>query len=414
MKPLRIELICVGTELLTGKLDTHGSTLGRFAESQGLSLALQTVVGDDAAEMRRVFREAWRRSGVVICAGGLGPTFDDITRRVWSRVLRRRLRFKPDLLREIRDKFRRRGLRMPAENKWQAFVLSGAGVISNAHGTAPGQLLTVGPKALVLLPGPSQEMWPMAERALIPLFRRLGGAARKTAAYRIFGVPESVVDERLDRIRARFRSGVVWGILAEKSVVSIKAAVSARTPADLQARLAGIERGIHRTFGKDVFGRGDESLELVVGALLRKKRQCLSVAESCTGGLLAEKITRIPGSSDYFLQGYVAYSNESKVRHLGVHQKTLDRFGAVSDRCALEMARGYRRRSGADWTLAVTGIAGPSGALPGKPVGLVFIALAGPRGARVKRQKFQGGREDIRERSALFALDWLRRELARH
>jgi nicotinamide-nucleotide amidase len=406
---LRIELVCVGSELLSGKVSTHGASLGRLLEDAGLALARETTVGDDREEMRRAFAEAWKRSDAVVCSGGLGPTFDDITRDVWSALLRRPLRFRRDIFLDIRAKFRRRGLRMPAENRRQAFVLSGAEALPNPHGTAPGQLLAAGGKLLALLPGPHAELFPMLERAVLPRLLRRSGPLRKSAAWKLSGVAESVADEKLDRVRARHRRGVVWGILAERSVITVKA--SAEGPGAAE-RIAAIGKDVRRVFGRLVMGGRDDTLESAVARRLRERRQTLAAAESCTGGLLAEKLTRLAGSSDYFLQGAVTYSNESKVRLLGVKRSTLKRRGAVSAECAREMARGCRTRSGADWAVSVTGIAGPGGAVPGKPVGTVFFGLAGPRGVSVKKRWFAGERAAVRERSAQFALDWLRKELA--
>jgi len=414
-KPPRVELICVGTELLTGKTNTHGATLAQRLEAAGLVLARETTVGDDPVEMRAAFAEAWRHGGVILCTGGLGPTFDDITRDVWSRVTGRRLLLQPAIAREIEEKFRRRGLRMPPDNRRQACVLRGARVLVNAHGTAPGQMLSIGNKTLVLLPGPGREMTPIFDRDVFPVLRGLHPGARDSRIYRVYGVPESAIDERMRPLVRRHigRGGVdvVWGILAQGFIVDIKFAVSGNDPTAVRRTASRVEADVLRRFGKNIYGRGRETLEESVGRLLSAKKRTLALAESCTGGLLSQKITRVPGSSAYFLQGLVTYSNQAKERLLGVRRATLAKHGAVSKPAALAMARGARRRAGADYGMSVTGIAGPEGGTAEKPVGLVYIALDGPGGAVCVENRFPGGREQVRERAALAALDLLRRRL---
>ncbi len=416
MKTPRVELICVGSELLMGKVNTHAAALAPRLERLGLALRRETTVGDDPDEMVRAFREAWRRSDAVLCAGGLGPTFDDITREAWSKALRRPLRYVPSLARGIAAKFRARGLRMPPDNRRQAYLLSGARVLDNPNGTAPGQVLETGGKVLGLFPGPGRELFPLFDGDFSAILRRkFPGVARQTKIWRIYGIPESAVDEKLRPIVASEKSRdpvrVVWGILAQSFIIDIKATVSAPSFDEVENRLRRIELKIRRRFGRAVYGEGQETLEEAVGRLLRRRKETLAAAESCTGGLLAEKITRVPGSSDYFLQGVVTYSNESKRRVLGVKPATLARRGAVSRECAVEMARGARRRSGADWAVSVTGIAGPGGGGEKKPVGLVYIALSHRGRTSCREHLFFGDRQRIRERAALEALEALRLRL---
>jgi nicotinamide-nucleotide amidase len=418
MKAPRVELVCVGSELLMGKVNTHPAALARELEPAGLGIDRETVVADNARDMADAFAQAWRRADIVLCTGGLGPTFDDITRDVWARVLRRPLRLVPSLLQDIQEKFQRRGLRPPPENRRQAFVLSGARPLSNLFGTAPGQVLAAGKKTLALLPGPAREMLPMVRRDLVPFLQRVyPGLFRRTEVYRIFGIPESVVDHRLRPIvareRKRGRVSVTWGILAHGFVVDIKVTVAAPAPAALESRLRALDSVVRRAFGRDIYGFGEETLQEVVGRELARRGLSLSLAESCTGGLLAQKITAVSGSSAYFVQGFVTYANGSKTRLLGVKAATLRKFGAVSRSCALEMARGCRKRSGTDFALAVTGIAGPSGGTPERPVGLVFLALASRSQVQCVQKRFFGDRDQIRERAALAALDLLRRDLIR-
>jgi nicotinamide-nucleotide amidase len=413
---MRVELVCVGTELLTGKASTHAVGLSERLQALGLSLARETVVGDDPAEMAAVFKEAWRRADVVLCSGGLGPTFDDITRDVWARVLKRRLLFRTDLFRDIAAKFRRRRMTMPPMNRRQAFVLEGAEPLQNPNGTAPGQRLATGRKTLVLLPGPGGELFPMADAAVMPwLAGRLPPRRREARVWRIFGRPESDVDRDMRPLVRAERSGggleVVWGILAQEGVVDVKAAVSGARGDAVSARMERIERKVRGTFGADIYGAGREALEEAVGKLLKARGQTVSAAESCTGGLLSERLTRTPGSSSYFIESSVTYANAAKVRRLGVPGEVLKEKGAVSRECALAMAEGLRRKTETDWALSVTGIAGPGGGTAEKPVGLVYIGLAGRGKARAWEHRFAGDRGRIRQFSALWALEHLRRSL---
>jgi nicotinamide-nucleotide amidase len=415
----RTELICVGTELLMGKPNAHGPYLARRLGEAGLALHRETTVADDPADMEAAFREAWRRADVVLATGGLGPTFDDITREAWSRVLRRPLRFDPSLARGIAARFRRRGLAMPKENRRQAYVLAGARALPNPHGTAPGQILEMRGKLLFLFPGPAREFQPMAEQFLFPaLMEKFPRGVRRAASFRLFGRPESWVDERIRPLVDQETSGrgveVVWGILAQGHVVEVKVTVGAASSEAVQRRLNKISAALRTRLGAWIYGEGDLRMEEVLGSLLRARGETLSLAESCTGGLLAGKITSVAGSSDYFKGGFVTYHNDVKRDFLGVQSATLKKHGAVSAPCAEEMAAGCRRRAGTTWALSVTGVAGPGGGSPEKPVGLVFAGLAGPAGTRSFKRLFFGDRAQIREQSALWALDLLRRQLIKN
>jgi nicotinamide-nucleotide amidase len=410
-----VELVCVGTELLTGKLNTHGAYFSAQLEDLGLPLARETTVSDDPAEMEAVFREVWRRADVVLVTGGLGPTFDDLTREVWARVLGRRLVLRADLLAGIRDRFRRRGLPMPPANRRQARVMQGARVLANPNGTAPGQLVEFESKILVLLPGPGRELKPMVEGDVFPYLReRFSKGSRKTRVWRLFGLAESRVDQRLRPLLAsgdRSNRGTTWGILAQGGIVDVKATVAGPDIGSVEATLGRWDRWLRRRFGDAIFGVGTDTLEAVVGAGLRARNRTLATAESCTGGLLAERVTSVSGSSDYYWGGVVSYANEAKVRELGVKRETLRRFGAVSGKTAREMAAGLRRRAKTEYALSVTGIAGPGGGSAEKPVGLVFIGMAGPEGIFVVKKTFLGDRSFVRQQSVLWALDHLRRAL---
>jgi nicotinamide-nucleotide amidase len=407
----RLELVCVGSELLMGKLNTHGPYLSALLEDLGLPLARETTVGDDPREMESLFREIWKRADVILVTGGLGPTFDDVTRDVWSKVCGQKLIFRPELLALIADRFRRRGIPMPPANRRQATLLHGARVLENANGTAPGQLLTLRRKVLVLLPGPGREMKPMMERDIVPFLKTMySPAPRRTKIWRLFGLAESRVDQQLRRILTA-KGGLSWGILAQQGVVDVKMTVSGRDLKKVEKTLENWDKKMRSLFGLHLFGGESETLGSVVGDLLRLQGKTVAVAESCTGGGVAQKITEVPGSSNYFWGGVITYDNAAKANLLGVTKKTLRQRGAVSRQTAKEMADHLRRRAGTDMALSITGIAGPSGGTKEKPVGRIYIGVSRSTGTRVWEKNLSGDRALIRSQSVHWALDYLRREL---
>ncbi|MCB4755897.1 MAG: competence/damage-inducible protein A [Elusimicrobia bacterium] len=414
----RIELICVGTELLTGKVNTHTSAIGQRLGEIGLTLAQGRTVGDGPELMEEVFSESLQRSDVVISAGGLGPTFDDLSRDVWSKVTRRPLTFHPGLLEAIKERFRQRKIKMPPQNRRQAFLLNRADEIPNEFGTAPGQFVMVGRKLVILLPGPSRELFPMLDQYVMPRLQQLYSRQYSVhKSFHVFGLPESEVDRMIRPIVTNILKvkgcSITHSILASQLIITVRYRVDGASPATVFEAANFLEKKIRTKLGQRIYGKNGDTLEGVVGSLLRSKRKSLAVAESCTGGLVAKLITDQPGASDYFYEGVVSYSNRSKLTRLGVKSETLQRFGAVSEKVAREMAAGLKRRVGVDYALSVTGIAGPTGATPQKPIGLIYIGLAGVQRTVVKKFYFTGDRSWIRQRAALTALDLLRKELLR-
>jgi nicotinamide-nucleotide amidase len=414
----RIELVCIGTELLAGKLSSHPAYIGAKLESVGLGLSREHTVTDDPHLMREVFSETFKRSDVLICSGGLGPTFDDLTRDVWSQVLHRPLVYHTELVHEIYKKFQSRGYRMPPQNRRQGYLLKGAQAIKNRVGTAPGQLLKANKKLLVLLPGPAQEMKPMVEEKVIPaLIKIFSPKATQAKSFHLLGIPESIVDQKIRLIIPKNQKvggcHVTYGILASRSVITVKFKVEGNNRKKVNHAVQIISKAIQKKIGNNYFSQDNAPIQKVVGDLLKRKRKTVAVAESCTGGKIAEMITQLSGSSDYFIEGATTYSNQSKINRLDVKPETLRKYGAVSKEVAREMASGIRKTSGADYTLSVTGIAGPTGATRKKPVGLVYIGLAQSGKTRAWEFQFRGDRESIRHRSAMMALELLRRELIR-
>jgi nicotinamide-nucleotide amidase len=418
VKAPRVELVCIGSELLAGKVNTHAAALGIKLADIGLSIAREHTVPDNRAVMRQTFAEALRRSDVVISAGGLGPTFDDVTRDVWSEVTRRPMTEDAALVADIRRKFISRGLQMAPANLRQAQVLRGARSIPNPNGTAPGQYLLLGRKTLILLPGPARELFPMFETFVLPRLRtRHRNLHSRLKTFLIAGVPESQVDQMIRPLVDKYRRvggcTIVHGILASHSLITVKFRVegSGRAAVDAVARrLAGEFRTVLKAI---VVGEDEERMENIVGVMLARRKETVAVAESCTGGLVSRMITDRPGSSNYFLEGAVTYTNSAKTRRLGVRPALFTRHGAVSEEVARAMATGIRRSSRATYGLSITGIAGPGGGTREKPVGLVHIACAAPGKITSKRFTLKGDRSWIRQRSSVMALDLLRQAIVR-
>jgi competence/damage-inducible protein CinA-like protein len=409
---LSAEIIAIGSELLSpNRTDTNSLWLTDQLNRVGIDVKLKTIVGDDDARLEEVVKDAVKRSRVVISTGGLGPTEDDITRKVVARALGRRLSLDENVLEEIRARFQSFGVSMPERNARQAMVIDGAEVLPNPNGTAPGLYLEERDCSIALLPGPPREMKPMFENHVLPRIGKLAGETRfATRVLRVAGMGESAVDEKISPIYTQYENPQTT-ILFNSSEIEIHLRAHGRTTEDAEALLDHLSLKIEETLGKSVFAFRGETMEEVVGRRLAMTEFTLAVAESCTGGLIAQRLTSVPGSSKYFIQSVVTYSNESKTRLLGVDKKVIKEFGAVSQQVARDMARGVRHKAKTDFGLAVTGIAGPDGGTKEKPVGLVYIALADDAHTEHKRFVLPGDRELIRWRASQAALDMLRRRL---
>lgn len=395
---MRIELITTGNELLLGfTINRHLDYFGRQLTTLGLRLARHTTVGDDRSELAAAIREALDRSDFLLVTGGLGPTSDDCTREVVAELLGRPLQRDESVAAAIAERFRQRGLPMPAQALVQALVPAGARVLPNANGTAPGLLLEHAGRTVALLPGPPRELYPMFEQYVRPLLA--GRAGFMCCVLRTTGLPESIVAERVEPLAA----GVEVGYCARPGEVDIRLIAPDTRAAEQRIRAA---------LGEYIYGTGDERLEEVVIRQLTVAGQTVATAESCTGGLIAHRLTNVSGSSSVFRVGWVTYSNAAKIAELGVPVELLDAHGAVSEPVARAMAAGARQRSGTDFALSATGIAGPTGGTPAKPVGLVFIGLATASGTQVQRHMLSFDRETFKWLVSQTALDWLRRAAA--
>jgi len=412
---MKTEIIAVGSELLTPDYqDTNSLYLTAGLNAVGIGVSFKSVVGDDEADLARVLRTALARSGLVLCMGGLGPTEDDRTRETLAKVLGRKLVFHKEIEARIAVRFRRRGLPMSPSNRKQCYVIEGAEVLDNPHGTAPGLWLVAGRRKIALLPGPPREIRPMFEDHVLPRLACLGGRPVLRRILRLTGLGESAMESRLGPVYATVPPDVTVTTLASPGELSIRlSSLDRDSRAAAEARLEKLAQAIERVLGPCVYSRDGASLEAVVGALLKGKGLTIACAESCTGGLIGHRLTDVPGSSAYFLESAVVYGDRAKTKRLGVPKALIEEHGAVSGAVARAMAAGVRRTSGADIGLAVTGIAGPGGGTARKPVGLVYIALARSQGTAVVRRIFFGRREDVKFQSSQRALDMVRKTLTK-
>jgi nicotinamide-nucleotide amidase len=407
---MKAEIIAVGSELLTPfRLDTNSLFLTSELNQVGLRVAHKSVVGDAPDEMCASFRQALDRADVVVSSGGLGPTDDDRTRQTIADLLGRKLYVDEEVLQSIRERFRRFGRNMPQINERQAMVIEGATVLTNPRGTAPGLWIEAKGHIIVLLPGVPVELRALMEREVKPRLLKLGLPERLyTRELRITGIFESDVEERVSPLYAQYPDTETT-ILAAPTGIQLHPRVWSNNPAKAEAMLDELVQRMSLALGEHLVSTRGESLEQVVAQLLTENRATIAVAESCTGGLLAERLTSIAGSSAYFLGGVVCYSNELKVSMAGVPAELIESKGAVSAEVALALASGIRKRTGATLGLGVTGIAGPGGATQEKPVGLVHLAIADERSAQETRIQLPGDRERIRQFSTQRAMNQVRR-----
>ncbi|HKV05919.1 MAG TPA: competence/damage-inducible protein A [Candidatus Acidoferrales bacterium] len=407
---MKAEIIAVGSELLTPyRLDTNSLHLTSELNLLGVRVIHKAVVGDTPDEMRSSFRHALDRADVVVSSGGLGPTDDDRTRETVAELLGRKLYRDEEIFRQIQERFRRFGRAMPGINARQATVIEGATVLPNPRGTAPGLWLEAQDHVVVLLPGVPYELRAIFEAEVKPRLEKLRIKERLfTRDLRISGLFESDVEQRVSPLYAAYPETETT-ILATPGGIELHPSIWSSDAVKAEAVLGEMVDRMALALGENVFSTSGETLEEIVGRLLMENRATIAVAESCTGGLLAERLTRLPGSSAYFMGGVVCYSNELKSSLVGVPAELIESKGAVSAEVALALADGIRKRSGATLGVGVTGIAGPGGATPEKPVGLVHIAIADERGPRENTIRLPGDRERIRQFSTQRALDLVRR-----
>ncbi len=413
---MNAEIIAVGSELLTPhRQDSNSLYLTEKLNDLGVEVRFKCIVGDDREGLTAAAKLAMRRSDIIIFTGGLGPTEDDLTREAVADALGLKLQRDPQFVAKLEQRFAKRGMKMSANNAKQADILSSAAMLPNPVGTAPGQW--VGGKydgrerLLMLLPGPPSEMKAVFETECIPRLRaRVPAQYIATRTLKIAMMPESQVDARVAPIYKTY-ADVETTILAGAGEIQLHLRCRKDSQAEAEARVEELAEKIEDELGDTIFSRKGETIEQIVSYLLQMRGMTLAVAESCTGGLLAERITSLSGSSRYFLGGAVVYSNELKTQFANVPKALIEQHGAVSREVAAAMAEGIRRRCLASYGVGITGVAGPTGGSEQKPVGLVYIALAGEEGTQVVERNFPGDRRRIRQFATQQALEMIRRAL---
>lgn len=416
VKPVRrAAIVAVGSELLTpSRVDTNSLLITEQLNLLGIEVVFKGVVGDDREELGVVLANALERADLVVCSGGLGPTDDDVTRDAVAALLTRPLEEDGSIAERIRARFAARGLEMPGINRRQAMVPQGAAVLENERGTAPGLWLEAGDRVLLLLPGPPREMTVVLAAARGRLEARADGWSLARAVVRITGRTESHAEEVLRPLYAEWMQAVppiAATILASLGQVELHVSARSRSREDAESAVRAAAARVAAAIGPDAFSVDGRAMEQVVGDLLAARGLSIAVAESCTGGLITSRLTDVPGSSRYVDRSVVVYANTAKTALLGVSPALLAEHGAVSDAVARAMAEGMRERAGTDVGVGVTGVAGPGGGTPEKPVGTVVIAVATPDGTRSRMFHFPGDRAQIKYHASQAALDMVRRLL---
>ena len=409
---MNAEIIAIGSELLTPqRIDTNSLFITDELNVLGVEVIMKTIVGDDRARLTAVIAAGMIRSDVVILTGGLGPTEDDVTRDAVGAALGLGQAFHPEIEEAIEARFKRSGRKMAENNKRQALVLDTAEILPNERGTAPGQWIEKSGRVVMMLPGPPNEMKPMFTGQCIPKLKaKMPPLVIRTRFYRVAGMPESDLDQLIAPVYTKYTNPVTT-ILAAPNDIQIHLRARCETELEAERLLAEVGAPIEELLGDRIYSRNGDPLEATLGALFRTRQATLSVAESCTGGMLSERITSVPGSSDYFLGGFLTYTDAMKTALLGVDPALLAKHTAVSEEAAIAMAQGAVQKTGSHFGLSVTGVAGPSGGTDATPVGTVFIGLAHATGADAKRLKLFGDRQRIRVMATQTAMDWLRKKL---
>ncbi|MEJ2109645.1 MAG: competence/damage-inducible protein A [Acidobacteriota bacterium] len=410
---MRAEIIAVGSELLTpDSSDTNSLYITEVLNEVGCDVHMKTIVGDEQTGIEGVLRHALQRSDLIILSGGLGPTMDDQTRAAVAEALQRPLIVNEGFLNELRRKFASRGFKMSKNNERQAEIIQGAAILENRWGTAPGMWIEESNRYIVLLPGPPRELKSIFENHVIPRIRQICGTTRLLhRAFYVTGLTESELDSQLAPIYTAYPT-IRTTILAGTRHIAVHLYQWLQGP-DPSLELDELSRKIQAKIGTAIFSTQNEPMEEVVGHMLRESNKTIAVAESCTGGMLGMHLTRVAGSSDYFLGGIQCYSNASKLELCGVPAEWLEKHGAVSAEVAEALAQGVRKALHASIGLSITGIAGPGGGSEEKPVGLVYIGISDGNTTENRHRIMPGDRESVRERSTYLALSWLRRFLMR-
>jgi nicotinamide-nucleotide amidase len=409
---MNAEIIAVGSEMLTPeRVDTNSLYLTAELNKLGVEVVAKCVIGDDRERLAAAIRDAMSRSPILIISGGLGPTEDDVTRDAVAQALERKLVFHDEIATWLAERFAKARRKMAEINKRQAFLVAGAEMLSNDRGTAPGQWVEESGSVAMLLPGPPHELKSMFERHCIPRLARLvPKQVIRTLFLRVTGMPESDLDELISPVYKKYENPVCT-ILAAHGDLQIHLRAQCASEVEADALLAEVGGPIELLLGDRLYSQNGDPLEVVVGNLLRKKHATVAVAESATGGMLGEKFTSVPGSSDYFVGGFITYTNAMKTELLGVAPELLVEHSAVSREVAEAMAFGARRHTNADYALSITGAAGPDSGGENVPVGSMWVGLADAAGVIAVHRQYLGDRQRIRTFVVQMAMDLLRRRL---
>jgi len=407
---VKAEILAIGSELLTPyRTDTNSLWLTERLNSIGIDVQLKTIVGDDEAIMDEVVSDAIKRSNIIISTGGLGPTEDDVTRKVFSRVTGRQLKLDYEILENLRRRMESRGYKMTPNNERQALVPRGATVLANPNGSAPGLRIDHEGKLIVLLPGPPRENQPMFDNYIFPDLEKMSKGVRiAKRLLKVVGLGESAMDDMIAPIYKEYND-VTTTVLFTNTEIEVHLIASADRVERAQARVDELAEKLEEKLDQFCYSSHGESFEEVIGNRLQLKGYTIATAESCTGGLVAERITQIPGASNYFVGSIVSYTNDIKQWLLNVPAEMLEKHGAVSGEVAEAMAKGVKEQTGATIGVSITGVAGPDGGTEGNPVGTVYVGLADDVGTSNRRLALFGDRELIRWRASSAALDMVRR-----
>ncbi|MEP7234778.1 MAG: competence/damage-inducible protein A [Ignavibacteriota bacterium] len=415
---MKAEILSIGDELLIGQvINSNAAHISHALNAIGIEVSKVTTIGDDEKEILAAMKEAWQKNDVVVATGGLGPTHDDISKLVVAKFFKKKLLLDKKTLAHVRARFRSFGIKkMPEVNIGQAMIPQSFKALRNDRGTAPGLLYQDKKKTFIILPGVPHEMSWLMGQWVIPELRKLHkkklGQAIVHRTLLTIGIGESILAEKIGDVKKFLETGATLAFLPKTSGVRLRISVRDRSETTAKIKIAKIEKYIRMRVESSIYGIDDQTLEEVVFGLLNKTGATLSTAESCTGGMLSMRMTNMPGSSDVFIGGIVSYTNLIKTSELGVPKELIEKFGAVSEECAVAMAEGALKKFGTTYSVAITGIAGPGGGTKEKPVGTVWIALAERSKPTIARSfRFGGGRNIVRERSTDLALEILRKRL---
>lgn len=407
---MNAEIIAVGTEILLGDIvNTNAQYISRELANLGINVYKQEVVGDNEERVLESFKNAFKNSDIIITTGGLGPTPDDLTKEMAAKYFNKELVLHKESYENLKKLFEKSGRELVGSNEKQVYFPEDAIVLKNDHGTAPGAIIEgEGGKKIIVLPGPPREMKPMFDNYVVPYLKKYTDSVLVSKVLRFFGIGESRMAEVVHDLIVNQTNPTVAPYAKDTEAI-LRITAKANSEKEAEELIKPVEKEIRKRLEEYIYGERETSLEEVVGELLVRKAIKIATAESCTGGMVAEKLINYAGISASFLEGAVTYSNEAKMKRLGVKKETLDKYGAVSEETAREMAEGIARVSGADLGVSTTGIAGPGGGTVQKPVGLVYIGVYYKGSCLVKEFNFTGDRGRVRLRTTMSALDLIRR-----